>query len=217
MYFAFSLSASCGSPALLRASVIYPQLVPPYCSHLLNTSRRQSVESGYMMLSTSPRGSALPMSLHFSSTPLSSSITNSRSDSLNRPKAKWRYTNCYNNNSNNMNGIHDNTKLSMSHIMKTQDVKFLWSCYRTNVGICHNWVTYIKTTDIVKTLQQTYTRFLLLLLVCCGEWSHISVRVASTFTFTQYTSVGTSFDCSDKILLVWFVPLPSTDDGPCTY
>ena len=37
-------------------------------------------------------------------------------------KAKWRY-NCCNNNSNNMNGIHDKTKLSMSHIMKTQDVQ----------------------------------------------------------------------------------------------
>ena len=185
--------------------MIFSQVVVVNFSSLLTTSLRQSVGSGYLMSSTHTPGSLssfLPMSHHFSSTPLSSSITNFRSDSLNQPKAKWRY-NCY----NNMNGIHDNTKLSMSHIMKTQDVKFLWSCYRTNVGICHNWVT---SSCIVKTLQQTYTTFLLFLLVCCGEWSHVSIRVASTFTFTQYTSVGTSFDCSDKILLVWFVPLPST-------
>ena len=35
-----------------------------------------------------------------------------------------------------------------------------------------------KHSHIVKTLQQTYTTFLLLLLVCCGEWSHVSIRVA---------------------------------------
>ena len=151
MYFAFRLSARCGSPALLRATMIWPQLVEKMdFSFLLTTSLRQSVGSGYLMTSTPVTPSSLPMSLHFSSTPLSSSTTNSRSDCLNWPKAKWRYNNCYTNNSNNMNGIHDNTKLNMSYIMKTQDVKCLWHCYRTNVGICHNWVTYFKTSNLSK-------------------------------------------------------------------
>ena len=39
--------------------------------------------------------------------------------------------------------------------------------------------------------------------MCCGKWSHIITRVVSTFNFTQYTSVGTSFDCRDRILLVY--------------
>ena len=112
MYFTFRLSATWCSLALLRATMIVPQVVMKMdFSFLLTTSLRQSVESGYLMSSTSTQ-SALPVSFHFSPTPLSSSTTNSRSDTNNWPKAKWRYSNCYNINSNNMNGIHDNTKLS---------------------------------------------------------------------------------------------------------
>ena len=99
----------------------------------------------------------------------------------------------------------------MSHILRHR--------MSSSFGLATEQMLVFATTELHTSkhliLSKHYNRhtlytFFLLPLVCCGEWSHISIRVASTFTFTQYTSVSTSFDYSDKILLVWFVPLPST-------
>ena len=67
---------------------------------------------------------------------------------------------------------HGHANFSIRHFLNFQDVKFLWLCYRTTVGICHNCVTLLQnlwycqtTTTDVGTMH-----FPIAGIVCTSAW-----------------------------------------------
>jgi len=87
-YFAFSSLARCSSPTPLRALGTLCQYATSSVIHLRSTSRRPSL--GWLT-STSSIRRYMASSFHLELTGDNSSTSMSRSDSYNRPKAKWRY------------------------------------------------------------------------------------------------------------------------------